>query len=111
MKTTGDGFIATFDGPGRAIHAAQAIVQAVHPLGVEIRAGLHTGEIEQGEHDIGGMAVHITQRICDLAAPSEILVSSVVKDLVGGSGITFTDLGRRALKGVSDAWQIFKVDS
>ena len=111
VKTTGDGFIATFDGPGRAIHAAQAIVQAVHPLGVEIRAGLHTGEIEQGEHDIGGMAVHITQRICDVAAPSEILVSSVVKDLVGGSGITFTDLGRRALKGVSDAWQIFKVDS
>jgi class 3 adenylate cyclase len=109
VTTTGDGFVATFDGPGRAIHAAQAITQAVRPLGVQIRAGLHTGEVERSGHDIGGMAVHIAQRISALAAADEILVSSTVKDLVGGSGIEFTDFGQHHLKGVSDSWHLFRI--
>jgi class 3 adenylate cyclase len=109
IKTTGDGFVATFDGPGRAIRAAQAISRAVRPLDLEIRAGLHTGEIEKAENDVGGIAVHIAKRITDLASPNEILVSSIVKDLVGGSDITFADRGRHELKGVPGNWQLFRV--
>jgi class 3 adenylate cyclase len=109
VKTTGDGFLATFDGSGRAIRAAQAIRRAVGALDLEIRAGLHTGEIEKAENDVGGITVHIAKRITDLAAPNEILVSGIVKDLVGGSGITFADHGQHQLKGVPGNWQLFRV--
>jgi class 3 adenylate cyclase len=108
VKTTGDGFLATFDGPGRAIRAAQSIVQAVRALGVEVRTGIHTGEIEYLDDDIGGIAVPIAQRIMALAPPGCILVSSTVKDLVGGSGILFADNGQHLLKGVPEPWQLFR---
>jgi class 3 adenylate cyclase/pimeloyl-ACP methyl ester carboxylesterase len=109
IDTTGDGFLATFDGPGRAIHCARAIRDSVRSLGLEIRAGLHTGEIEMTGNDVAGIAVHIGARVAALAAPSEVLVSSTVKDLVVGSGIEFEDRGARALKGVPGEWRIFAV--
>ena len=109
IDTTGDGFLATFDGPGRAIHCARAIRDGVRLLGLEIRAGLHTGEIEMTANDVAGIAVHIGARVAALAGPSEVLVSSTVKDLVVGSGIEFEDRGTRALKGVPGEWQIFAV--
>ena len=107
IKTTGDGILATFDGPARAVRCAQAISKAVRSLGVEVRAGLHTGEIEIRGDDIGGIAVHIGARVSALAGPGEVLVSSTVKDLVAGSGITFTDRGSHVLKGVPDEWRVF----
>jgi class 3 adenylate cyclase len=110
IKTTGDGMLATFDGPARAVRCAQAICGAVRPLGLEVRAGLHTGEIELRGDDIGGIAVHIGQRVSGLAGPGEVLVSSTVKDLVAGSGITFSDRGFHALKGVPDEWRVFAVE-
>ena len=109
IKTMGDGFLATFDGPGRAIKCAQAITMAVRSLGIEVRAGLHTGEIELQDEDIGGIAVAICARIGALAAPSEILVSSTVKDLVAGSGIVFEDRGGHSLKGIPEEWRLFAV--
>jgi class 3 adenylate cyclase len=109
IDTVGDGFLATFDGPARAIRCAQAIVRDVPALGVEIRAGLHTGEIERLGTDIGGIAVHLGARVMALAGPSEVLVSSTVKDLVVGSGIAFEDRGRHPLKGVPGDWQLFAV--
>jgi class 3 adenylate cyclase/pimeloyl-ACP methyl ester carboxylesterase len=109
INTTGDGMLATFDGPARAMRCAQAICEAVRPLGIEVRAGLHTGEIELRGADIGGIAVHIGQRVSALARPGEVLVSSTVKDLVAGSGITFTDRGSHVLKGVPDEWRVFAV--
>jgi class 3 adenylate cyclase len=109
VKTTGDGFLATFDGPARAIRSAAAIVSAAADLGMEVRVGLHTGEIEMRGDDIGGLAVHIAQRVSSLAQPSEILVSSTVKDLVAGSGIEFESRGEHALKGVPDTWRVFAV--
>jgi class 3 adenylate cyclase len=111
INTTGDGMLATFDGPARAVRCAQAICRAVRPLGIEVRAGLHTGEIELRGADIGGIAVHIGQRVSALAGPSEVLVSSTVKDLVAGSGITFTDRGPHTLKGVPDQWRVFAVEN
>jgi class 3 adenylate cyclase len=109
VKTTGDGFLATFDGPARAVRAAQAITQAVRPLGIDIRCGLHTGEIERVENDVGGVAVHIAQRVSALAPAGEILVSNVVKELASGSGIMFKDHGEHALKGVPGSWRLFQV--
>jgi class 3 adenylate cyclase len=111
VHTAGDGFLATFDGPARAIRSAVAISQAVRPLGIEIRAGLHTGEIELMGDDIGGIAVHIGARVSSAAGPREVLVSSTVKDLVAGSGIDFEDRGVHALKGVPDQWHLFAVTS
>jgi class 3 adenylate cyclase len=111
INTTGDGMLATFDGPARAVRCAQAICEAVLSLGIEVRAGLHTGEIELRGADIGGIAVHIGQRVSALAGPGEVLVSSTVKDLVAGSGISFADRGPHVLKGVPDEWRVFAVEN
>jgi len=107
VKTTGDGFLATFDGPARAVKCAQAICEAVKPLGLEVRAGCHTGEIELMGADVGGVAVHIGARVGALAGPSEVLVSSTVKDLVAGSGLVFEDRGEHTLKGVPEPWHLY----
>ena len=109
IKTMGDGFLATFDGPARAVKCAQAICEAVRPLGLEVRAGCHTGEIELLGADVGGIAVHIGARVAALAAPSEVLVSSTVKDLTAGSGLVFEDAGEHELKGVPDRWHLYRV--
>ncbi len=111
VKTMGDGFLVTFDGPARGIRCARAIIEAMQPLGIMIRAGLHTGECELLGDDIGGMAVNIAARIGALSGPGEVLVSRTVKDLVVGSGITFSDRGDRELKGVPDPWRLFAVDA
>jgi class 3 adenylate cyclase len=109
IETTGDGFLATFDGPGRAVRCACAIRDAVRAIGINVRGGLHTGEIElRGDH-IGGIAVHIAQRVQALAQPNEVFASRTVVDLVGGSGIPFADRGAHALKGVPNEWQLFAV--
>jgi pimeloyl-ACP methyl ester carboxylesterase len=109
VRPTGDGFLATFDGPARAIRCAGSIVGAVRPLGVDIRAGLHTGEVELMGDDIGGIAVHLGARVAAEAGPGEVLVSSTVKDLVAGSGLQFDDRGAHALKGVPGQWRLFAV--
>lgn len=109
VKTVGDGFLATFDGPQRAIKAALAIREAVAPLGVEVRAGLHTGECEIRGDDIGGIAVHIGARVSALAGTGEVLVSSTVRDLVVGSGLQFEERGAHELKGVPGEWQLYAV--
>ena len=108
VDTTGDGFFATFDGPARAVRCAQAIVEAVKPLGLEIRAGLHTGEAEIIDDKIGGIAVSIGARVGSAAGPSEVLVSSTVKDLVAGSGLGFEDRGEHDLKGVPGPWHLYR---
>ena len=112
IESTGDGVLATFDRPGRAIRAAGAIQEAIHALGIDIRVGLHAGEVElrEGGHRVGGVAVHIAARIMALAAPGEILVSSTVKDLVAGSGMKFRDRGIHELKGVPGAWRVFMIE-
>jgi class 3 adenylate cyclase len=110
IRTTGDGFLATFDGPGRAVRCACAIRDAVHAIGIHVRVGLHTGEIELHADDIGGIAVNIAQRVQALAQPNEVLVSRTVADLVAGSGIPFADRGTHALKGVPNQWQLFAVE-
>jgi len=107
IGTTGDGFLATFDGPARAINAALAISSAVATIDLDVRCGVHTGLVEVVEDDVAGLAVHIGARIGALADPGEVLVSSTVKDLVAGSGFTFKDRGRHVLKGVPDDWQVF----
>jgi class 3 adenylate cyclase/pimeloyl-ACP methyl ester carboxylesterase len=109
VNTSGDGFLATFDGPQRAIRCAMAIRDAVQPLGIEIRAGLHTGECEIRGDDIGGIAVHIGARVSALAAPNDVLVSSTLRDLVIGSGLLFDDRGTHQLKGVPGDWHLFAV--
>ena len=109
MGTAGDGFLATFDGPARGVRCALAIALAVRPIGLDIRAGLHTGEVELVPGDIRGLAVHIGARIGALAGPGEVLVSRTVKDLVVGSGLVFVDRGTHRLKGVPDEWQVFAV--
>jgi class 3 adenylate cyclase len=111
VATTGDGFLATFDGPARAIRCAHAIAERVQALGLEVRSGLHTGEIELAGDDVRGIAVHIGARAAALARPGEVLVTSTVKDLVAGSGITFEDRGEHTLKGVPGEWRIFLVTS
>jgi class 3 adenylate cyclase len=109
IKTTGDGFFATFDGPARAIRCARAISDGVHQLGIDIRAGLHTGECEIVGDDLGGIAVHMAARVMSNANPGEVVVSSTVKDLVAGSGIHFTSKGKHVLKGVPGEWELFSV--
>jgi class 3 adenylate cyclase len=109
VKSTGDGFLATFDGPGRAINCARAILQSSEPLGISVRAGLHTGECEVMGEDIGGIAVHIAARVSAHAGARELVVSRTVKDLVAGSGIEFSDKGVHTLKGVPDSWQLYAV--
>jgi len=110
LDTAGDGFLATFDGPGRAIRCACAVVDAVQPLGLALRAGLHTGECELIGEKLTGIAVHIGARVAALAMPGEILTSSTVKDLVAGSGLRFRERGARALRGIPGEWQLFAVE-
>jgi len=109
VKHTGDGFLATFDGPARAIRCAADHAESVASIGLEVRAGLHTGELEVMDGDLGGMAVHIAARVMDRAEPCEVLVSSTVKDLVVGSGISFEERGEHALRGVPGEWRLFSV--
>ena len=111
VDTAGDGFLATFDGPARAVRAAEAIRDGVRGLGLEIRAGLHTGEVELAGDRVRGVAVHIGARVAATANPGEVLVSSTVKDLVAGSGIEFDDRGSYSLKGVPGEWRLFAVRS
>jgi class 3 adenylate cyclase len=109
VKRTGDGFLATFDGPARAIRCAASVADAMGSLGLEVRAGLHTGELEVMDGDLGGLAVHIAARVMDHASPSEVLVSGTVKDLVVGSGIDFEARGERELRGVPGEWRLYAV--
>lgn len=109
VDTAGDGFLATFDGPARAVHCAQAIREGVREHGLEIRAGLHTGEVEVLREGLAGVAVHIGQRILAQAEPGEVLASSTVKDLTAGAGLEFEDRGLHALKGVPEEWRLFAV--
>jgi class 3 adenylate cyclase len=108
INTTGDGFLASFDGPARAIRCALAINEAISPLGLDLHIGLHTGECEVRGHDLGGLAVHIADRIASLAAAGEVLVSGTVKDLVAGSRIEFVDRGEHHLKGVPGNWRLYE---
>ena len=109
VKTTGDGFLATFDGPGRAIHCSLSLVPAMRSLGIEIRAGLHTGEVEVGKNDVRGIAVHVAARVAAQAQASECLVTRTVKDLVAGADIRFTECGKRDLKGLAEPVDLFAV--
>jgi class 3 adenylate cyclase len=109
VDAAGDGFFATFDGPARAVRCAMSIVGAIAPLGIEVRAGVHTGEVETIDRKVGGMAVVIGARVGASAGPSEVLVSQTVKDLVAGSGLSFEDAGEHELKGVPDRWRLFRV--
>ena len=107
VKSLGDGFLATFDGPARSIRCASAITEAVRPLGIEVRIGLHTGEVELSEDDVRGIAVHVASRVASLASPSEVLVSRTVKDLVAGSGIQFGERGRHLLHGLQEPMELY----
>jgi class 3 adenylate cyclase len=109
INTTGDGFVASFDGPARAIRCARAICEATERLGVKVRTGLHTGECEVRGDDLAGVAVHIAARIASLAGAQETLVSATLKDLVIGSGIEFQEQGEHELKGVPGTWRLFGV--
>jgi class 3 adenylate cyclase len=111
VNPTGDGVLASFDGPARAVRCAQAICDGVRALGIEARSGLHTGEVELRGDDIGGIAVHVGQRVSAVAGPGEVVVSSIVKDLVAGSGIEFVDRGEHILKGVPGSWRLFGVEA
>jgi class 3 adenylate cyclase len=109
INTAGDGFLASFDGPARAIRCAVAIVDAVSGLGLKVRAGLHTGECERVGDELAGIAVHLGARIAAMASPGEIVVSSTVRDLVAGSGLELVDRGLHQLKGVEERWRLFAV--
>jgi class 3 adenylate cyclase len=111
VKTLGDGFLATFDGPARAVRSALAIADRVRPLGIQVRSGLHTGEIEMQREDVGGIAVHIAARVVGLAGSGEVLVSSTVRDLVAGSGLNFRDRGAHALKGLPEPLRLFAAEA
>jgi class 3 adenylate cyclase len=111
VNTSGDGFLAMFDGPQRAIRCAMAIRDAVRALGIEVRAGLHTGECEVRGDDIGGIGVHIGARVSALAGPNDVLVSSTLRDLVIGSGLEFEERGSHELKGVPGEWRLLAVAS
>ena len=111
VNTSGDGFLAMFDGPQRAIRCAMAIRDSVQALGIQVRAGLHTGECAVRGDDIGGIGVHIGARVSALAGPNDVLVSSTLRDLVIGSGLEFEDRGAHALKGVPGEWRLFAVAS
>src|SRR6185437_1912734 len=104
INTTGDGFVACFDGPARAIRCAQAIVSGTPELGMQVRAGIHTGECERRGEDLAGIAVHVAARVAAMARPDEVLVTRTVRDLVAGSGIDFDDRGEHPLKGISGRW-------
>jgi class 3 adenylate cyclase len=108
INTSGDGFLATFDGPARAIRCAGAIRETVGSLGLEVRCGLHTGECEIVGDDLAGIAVHIGARVAGLAGPGEVLVSQTVRDLVAGSELVFESRGKHVLKGVPNEWQLFR---
>jgi class 3 adenylate cyclase/alpha-beta hydrolase superfamily lysophospholipase len=110
VKTLGDGFLATFDGPARAVRCAMSIAEGVRNLGLEVRGGVHTGEVEVKCDDIGGIAVHIASRVSALAQSGEVLVSGTVRDLVAGSGLRFTDRGARSVKGIADEIRLFSVE-
>jgi class 3 adenylate cyclase len=107
VKTTGDGFLAVFDGPGRAVLCARAITEGVEAFGLSVRAGVHTGEVEARGDDVGGLAVHIAARVAAQAGPSQVVTSRTVRDLVAGSGINFADHGRHQLKGVPGEWDLY----
>ena len=107
IDTAGDGFFATFDQPARAIACARDLVAGLHAMGIEIRAGVHMGEVEVIGPKVGGIAVHIGSRVMSKARPGEVLVSSTVRDLVAGSGLTFEDRGMHRLKGVEEGWRLF----
>jgi class 3 adenylate cyclase/pimeloyl-ACP methyl ester carboxylesterase len=109
VKSLGDGFLVLFDGPARAIHCAQAIMEAMVPLGIQVRAGLHTGEVERTDAEVLGIAVHLAARIVNTAGAGDVIISRTVKDLVAGSGIAFDDAGEHFLKGIDETWQLFKV--
>ena len=109
VKSLGDGFLATFDGPARAIRCAKAITEAMEPLGIEVRAGLHTGEVERSEADVLGIAVNLAARIMEFARAGEVLISRTVKDLIAGSGIEVDDAGEHLLKGLEEKWRLFRV--
>jgi class 3 adenylate cyclase len=109
VKATGDGLLATFDGPARGIRCASELVHAAGQLDLSVRAGAHTGEVEVRGDDVAGIAVHIGSRVAAWATGGEVLVSRTVKDLVAGSGIAFEDRGEQELKGVPDRWQLFRV--
>ncbi len=110
VKTTGDGILATFDGPARGVRCACAVAEEIRPLGIDVRAGLHTAECEMMGDDVGGIAVHVGARVASLAAAGEVLVSRTVKDLVPGSGSRFADRGSQSLKGVPGEWHIYAVE-
>src|SRR5437899_3951015 len=111
VRTTGDGVLATFDGPGRAIRCAMALEAATARMGLPVRAGLHTGEIELRDGDIGGIAVHAAARVMSHAGPGEVLVSRVVTDLVAGAGLKFSERGAHAFKGLQGRWDLFAVSA
>ncbi|MHB8465440.1 MAG: adenylate/guanylate cyclase domain-containing protein [Acidimicrobiales bacterium] len=111
VKSTGDGVLATFDGPARGIACAQALREGARSIGLELRAGLHTGEIERRGEDVGGIAVHLAARVLSMAQPGELLVSRTVTDLVAGSGLEFEDRGEHELKGIPGAWRLFSVSA
>jgi len=108
VSTAGDGFLATFEGPARAIRCANALNNAVRSLNLKVRCGIHTGECELIGDDLAGIAVHIGARVASLAIPGEVLVSQTVRDLVAGSGLAFEDRGTLRLKGVPDEWRLFQ---
>jgi class 3 adenylate cyclase len=109
IDTAGDGFMASFDGPARAIRCAIAVAEGVRGLGIELRAGLHTGECQVIGERLAGIAVNVAARICGLAEPGEVLTSGTVRDLVAGSGIRFEDRGLHDLKGLAEAWHLYRV--
>jgi class 3 adenylate cyclase len=111
VKTVGDGFLATFDSPARAVRYAQEIVDGVGELGLRVRCGVHTGECEFRDDDVSGIAVHIGSRVCTLARGGEVLVSSTVKDLVVGSELGFEDRGAHQLRGVPGEWRLFSLET
>jgi class 3 adenylate cyclase len=110
IDTAGDGFLATFDGPARGVRCARAVSDRVRALGIEVRAGLHTGEVEVVDDRVSGLAVHIGARVAGAAGPGEVLVSGTVKDLVAGSGLRFQDRGLQSLKGVPGEWHLFALE-
>jgi class 3 adenylate cyclase len=109
VKSLGDGFLATFDGPARAVRCAAAIAETVQPLGIAVRSGLHTGEIEMKPGDIGGIAVHMAARVAGIAEPGETVVSSTVRDLVAGSGLRFRDRGLHELRGLPEKLHLYSL--
>jgi class 3 adenylate cyclase len=109
VKTTGDGFLATFDATGRALRCAADILAGAKNIGLDLRAGVHTGEVEVSGHDIAGLAVTIARRVCDLAGPGQVLVSETVRMNMVGAGLQFRDQGEHELKGVPGSWRLFSV--